>query len=379
MQRSWNDRFAIVSNPNEFVGKKLPEVPKYKSLNGGEVKPTFITRRKTISISQTNHNNHSRKPTTRYVVKNTGSRSRDGDTFHTTSLRLVKSDIKLPRINNKLLVPILSVDVNSSSESSMENYLEDSFSENNNQSTTGTKATNSLPNSASSFSPLLRLCVIGKGSSAAVYKSILLQDLSIVADKVIAGHSKDKRLQLTREIDSLRKMGVINGKCPYIVQFIDVIHNTHDATMSLCLEYMDLGSLQDIIDKGGVKNEFILRSIAIQMLNGLACLHKNSIIHRDLKPANVLLNSKGEVKISDFGLSKEVHEEASQQSFVGTYVYMSPERMSGHHYTFAADIWSCGLTIEAVAIGKYPYQIKNDYWAILQVNYRRKVLYFNEM
>lgn len=74
-----------------------------------------------------------------------------------------------------------------------------------------------------------------------------------------------------------------------------------------------------------------------------------------------------QVKISDFGLSKEFNEEASQQSFVGTYSYMSPERMSGQHYTFASDVWSCGLTIEAVALGKYPYETKNDYWAILQV------------
>ena len=81
----------------------------------------------------------------------------------------------------------------------------------------------------------------------------------------------------------------------------------------------------------------------------------------------MLLNSRGEIKISDFGLSKEFHEEASQQSFVGTYLYMSPERMNGQKYSYAADIWSFGLTLQAVAIGRYPYSIKNDYWALMQV------------
>jgi serine/threonine protein kinase len=207
------------------------------------------------------------------------------------------------------------------------------------------------------------------GSSATVYKSILLTTLTLCAEKVISGRTKDKRKHLTREVEALRKTGVINDHCPYIVQFLDCIQSPRDATISLCLEYCDLGSLQDLINNGGTKNEFILRQLIFQILSGLSYLHTHSIIHRDLKPGNVLLNSKGEVKISDFGLSKEFNEDASQQSFVGTYSYMSPERMSGQHYTFAADIWSAGLTIHAVAVGKYPYEIKNDYWAILQVNH----------
>ena len=137
----------------------------------------------------------------------------------------------------------------------------------------------------------------------------------IVADKQLVGRSKEKRSQLTHEIDSLRKTGVTQDRSPFIVQFVALLPNPRDATTSLCLEYMDLGSLQDLIERGGTQNEVILRHIVHQMLSGgcpfylryiryyitssnayctgLCYLHKNSIIHRDLKPANVLINSKG--------------------------------------------------------------------------------------
>ena len=90
----------------------------------------------------------------------------------------------------------------------------------------------------------------------------------IVADKQLVGRSKEKRSQLTHEIDSLRKTGVTQERSPFIVQFVALLPNPRDATNSLCLEYMDLGSLQDLIERGGTQNEVILRHIVHQMLSG---------------------------------------------------------------------------------------------------------------
>ena len=81
-------------------------------------------------------------------------------------------------------------------------------------------------------------------------------------------------------------------------------------TVKIILELMDSGSLEHVIalyKTARVKPEIsegILAKIALQMLCGLSYLHSKNQIHRDIKPANILLNSNGEVKLSDFGIAR---------------------------------------------------------------------------
>lgn len=91
-------------------------------------------------------------------------------------------------------------------------------------------------------------------------------------------------------------------------------------------------------------------------------------IHRDIKPANILINSKGEVKLTDFGISKEL-EESNQfaHTFVGTVTYMSPERIEGKRYNHLSDIWSFGMVILEMATGSYPYPSYKSYIEMLQL------------
>jgi mitogen-activated protein kinase kinase len=77
-------------------------------------------------------------------------------------------------------------------------------------------------------------------------------------------------------------------------------------------------------------------------------------MHRDIKPSNVLVNSKGNIKLCDFGVSSEL-EGSIAETFVGTGTYMAPERIQGGHYTVKSDVWSVGLTIMELAIGKFPF------------------------
>jgi mitogen-activated protein kinase kinase len=77
-------------------------------------------------------------------------------------------------------------------------------------------------------------------------------------------------------------------------------------------------------------------------------------MHRDLKPSNILVNSKGQIKLCDFGVSSEL-EGSVAETFVGTGTYMAPERIQGSPYTVKSDVWSVGLTVMELAIGKFPF------------------------
>ncbi len=80
-----------------------------------------------------------------------------------------------------------------------------------------------------------------------------------------------------------------NGDRPeqYIVDFYDAFSNPEDGVVALMIEYMDGGSLQDIVDAGGCDDEITLANIAIQALKGLSFLHSCAQLHRDLKPGKV--------------------------------------------------------------------------------------------
>lgn len=90
-------------------------------------------------------------------------------------------------------------------------------------------------------------------------------------------------------------------------------------------------------------------------------------IHRDIKPENILINSFGKVKLSDFGISRELEKTQSLcQTFIGTMTYMSPERMQGLEYNYSSDLWSLGLILYELSTGKYPYPLNGGYIEIIQ-------------
>ena len=121
------------------------------------------------------------------------------------------------------------------------------------------------------------------------------------------------------------------------------------------------GSVEDLVathaSEGGLKDEVELARVGRGIAEGLNYLHRQlHQVHRDLKPANVMLSTAGAVKISDFGISRELEDtQALCSTFVGTTCYMSPERLSGDAYSYASDIWALGITAIELIEGAPPH------------------------
>ncbi|ETW06003.1 STE/STE7/MEK1 protein kinase [Aphanomyces invadans] len=192
--------------------------------------------------------------------------------------------------------------------------------------------------------------IIGLGASGKVIKSRHRPSDTILALKLINMNDKGKREQLMREIHAL-----FDSESMCLVTFYGAF--LKDSAVALALEYMDGGSLENVFHQLGVLPEQVLANITYQILCGLSYLKSKKRVHRDIKPSNILLNSKGEVKLTDFGIATELHNSIAMcGSFVGTFKYMSPERMQHQPYSYSSDVWSLGLVLIESATGQFPYQ-----------------------
>ncbi|KAF2008154.1 MAP kinase [Amniculicola lignicola CBS 123094] len=211
---------------------------------------------------------------------------------------------------------------------------------------------------------LIVLRELGSGNGGTVSKVQHAATKVVMARKIIHVEAKNEvRKRIVRE---LRIMHDCNSS--YIVDFYGAFQNdTGDVIM--CMEYMDVGyappstpihlhtyrSLDWVSKTFGPVRVDVLGKIAEAVLGGLAYLYTaHKIMHRDLKPSNVLVNSKGQIKLCDFGVSSEL-EGSIAETFVGTGTYMAPERIQGSPYTVKSDVWSVGLTLMELAIGKFPF------------------------
>jgi len=193
-----------------------------------------------------------------------------------------------------------------------------------------------------------KLGELGAGNGGVVTRVRHRPSGLIMARKLIHLEVKPAiKKQIIRELKVLHECN-----SPHIVGFYGAFYS--DGEISICMEYMDGGSLDLILKKAGRIPEPYLGKITTAVLKGLSYLRdKHQIIHRDVKPSNILVNSRGEIKICDFGVSGQLIDSMAN-SFVGTRSYMSPERLQGTHYSIQSDVWSLGLSLVEMAIGMYP-------------------------
>lgn len=142
------------------------------------------------------------------------------------------------------------------------------------------------------------------------------------------------------------------------------------------MEYCDCGSIRDIInekmsekERNSTESSICLgesqiAAIAKQVLEGLAYLHSNRKMHRDMKANNILLNSRGFIKIADFGFGAQGDDKRSTQC--GTSYWLAPEAVNSA-YDAKIDIWAFGITLIEMAEGKPPYSDDTPQKAMLKI------------
>jgi len=156
------------------------------------------------------------------------------------------------------------------------------------------------------------------------------------------------RKQILRELQIMH-----DCNSPYIISFYGAFIS--DPNICSCMEFMDKGSLDGIYKQIGPIDIDVVGKVALGVLEGLTYLYDvHRIIHRDIKPSNILFNSKGQIKICDFGVSGELINSIAD-TFVGTSTYMSPERIQGAQYTVKSDVWSLGVSLIELALGRFPF------------------------
>ncbi|KCV68540.1 CAMK/CAMKL/AMPK protein kinase [Fonticula alba] len=159
----------------------------------------------------------------------------------------------------------------------------------------------------------------------------------------------DLASKLRREIGALRRL-----RHPHIIRLYEVIYTATEIYM--VMEYVSGGELFDFIVKNGKLSEDDARKRFQQIISAVDYCHRHRVAHRDLKPENVLLDSEGNVKIADFGLSNVLQDGEFLRTSCGSPNYAAPEVISGSLYAGTeVDVWSCGVILFALLCGALPF------------------------
>lgn len=208
---------------------------------------------------------------------------------------------------------------------------------------------------------------IARGGMGVVYKARQRGINRIVALKVVMAGKFAHDAERLRFQAEVRAAGRLDH--PHIVPIYDV--GEHEQLPYYSMAYIDGGSLKDLTSAGPIaprRAAELMKTIS----DAVHYAHHQGVIHRDLKPANILVDSNGQPRITDFGLAKQTHDDASLTAtgqVLGTPAYMSPEQAKGNNREVGptSDVYSLGATLYYMLTGQPPFRAETLYETLIQV------------
>ena len=220
---------------------------------------------------------------------------------------------------------------------------------NNNENVSFSSLKNNLNRNSFKF-----LYVIGKGGFGKVWKiqskkTKIIYALKEMSKLKIIDKKSEKSINTEREF--LSKLSH-----PFIVNMHYAFQDKQN--LYLVMDILNGGDLRYHISRYRKFSEEQTRFFLANIIYSLQYIHSNNVIHRDIKPENLVLDDKGYVRITDFGIAKENMEDNSSETS-GTPGYMAPEVMKAKHHSFAVDFFALGVIGYEFMLGKRPYYGKN--------------------
>lgn len=196
---------------------------------------------------------------------------------------------------------------------------------------------------------------VGTGGMADVYKAKCHRLNRNVAIKVLKPEYSDDQTFVSKFRGEAQSAAGLSH--PNIVNVYDVGDdgNLHYIVMEL----VEGITLKSFIERKGKLEIKEAVGIAIQIAQGMEAAHANHIIHRDIKPQNIIISREGKVKVTDFGIAKATSSNTITSNAMGSVHYISPEQARGGYSDEKSDIYSLGVTLYEMLIGKVPFEGEN--------------------
>lgn len=196
------------------------------------------------------------------------------------------------------------------------------------------------------------VALLGRGGMGEVYRADDLRLGQAVALKFLPESLKDDEGRRERFNNEVRTARQVSHPAVCRVYDIDEV----DGQPFLSMEYVDGEDLASLLRRIGRLPADKAVDIARQLCAGLAAAHERGVLHRDLKPDNIMLDGRGKVRITDFGLSGLAESFGGDEVRSGTPAYMSPEQLAGREVTAASDIYSLGLLLYELFTGRKAFE-----------------------